>query len=212
MRVIFGGTFDPVHIGHLRMASELVSELGVRCIHLMPCYKAVHKDSVSASANDRIEMLRLATSDDNCLSVDDREVRRGRESYTVDSLRDIRQEISEQPLSIVMGTDSALGLDSWRDVEVFSTLTHIVVVRRPGETKDSQSLVRQGLRELGFEMVESPHALHQKSSGLAIMLELTQLDVSSTYIRSCVKENKSIRYLVKGAVESYICDNRLYQS
>ncbi|WP_156497870.1 nicotinate-nicotinamide nucleotide adenylyltransferase, partial [Oleiphilus sp. HI0043] len=77
MKVVFGGTFDPVHVGHLRMATELVSELGVNSVDLMPCYQAVHKDSVSASADSRLEMLKLATAHDSCLNVDEREIRRG---------------------------------------------------------------------------------------------------------------------------------------
>ena len=212
MKVIFGGTFDPVHIGHLRMATELVRELGVECVHLMPCYQAVHKNSVSASAVQRLEMLKLATAGDEYLMVDEREVQRGEASYTIDSLRAIRQEIEEQSLCIIMGTDSARGLRSWRCAEAFSGLTNIVVVRRPGKGEDDSELIRHQLLELGFTLVETVKALHEKSCGLALMIELTQLDVSSTAIRRSVRENKSIRYLVMDAVEEYICDNDLYKS
>ena len=211
MKVIFGGTFDPVHIGHLRMATELVASLGVDCVDLMPCFQAVHKDSVSASADARLEMLRLATVDDAFLQVDDREVRRACPSYTIDAVREIRQEIVDQPLCVVMGTDAALGLNAWRSAELFSAQAHLVVVRRPGEVNKDINALKQLVRQLGFEWTGSAESLHKQASGLALMLTLTQLEVSSTAIRESVRKNKSIRYLVMGAIEEYICDNGLYQ-
>lgn len=211
MKVIFGGTFDPVHIGHLRMATELVTGLGVESVDLMPCFQAVHKDSVSASVRNRLDMLNLATSNDDCLLVDDREIQRRKPSYTVDSLREIRQEIAGQPLCIVMGTDSALGLTSWRSVDDFSCLAHIVVVKRPGENENALKDVEKKLQCIGFELVSCAQKLHKASSGLALIIELTQLDISSTAIRKYVSENKSIRYLVVDAVNEYICDNGLYK-
>lgn len=208
MKVVFGGTFDPVHVGHLRMATELVSELGVNSVDLMPCYQAVHKDSVSASAESRLEMLKLATAHDSCLNVDEREIRRGCPSYTIESVREMRQELGDQALSIVMGTDAARGLRTWRQAEQLSKQTHIVVVKRPGELEGD---IKQCLEQLGFEWVMSANYLHEQPGGLALMLDLTQLDISSTAIREAVRKNKSIRYLVIGAVEDYICDNALYR-
>lgn len=212
MKVIFGGTFDPVHIGHLRMATELLSALEVNRISLMPCYKAVHKESVGASASERLAMLTLSCEEDEHILVDDREIRRGTASYTIDSIRQIREDGVEEPLCIVMGTDSALSLDSWCEIQSFASLTHVVVVRRPGESEAELNLMRQKLSALGFTWADRSRDLHAKPCGLALLLELTQLDVSSSMIRASIKENKSIRYLVMGAVEKYICDNGLYRN
>jgi len=210
MRVIFGGTFDPVHVGHLRMATELRDQLGVDVVHLMPCFDAVHKNQ-AASSIDRLNMLNLAICDDAGLLLDDREIKRNAPSYTIDSLRELREQVKDESLVIVMGSDSLRGLKSWKEAESFSKLTNLIFINRPGVALDN-SFESSVLSQLGFSRAGTLDEMKNSLNGLWIQLNLTALDVSSTEIREAVYEGNSIRYLVKDAVRQYICDNALYRN
>ena len=167
MKVIFGGTFDPVHIGHLRMANELAETLSVKAVSLMPCYEAVHKQKVGASSEHRLNMLALAIKNDTLLALDDRECRRGEASYTIDSLLELRSELGVESLCLVMGADSANSLSSWLRVGEFSKLTHVVVINR----SEAQSIVvnkmiiAEKLKSLGFSLAMSLNELKEVSAG-----------------------------------------------
>lgn len=214
MRVVFGGTFDPVHVGHLRMAIELRDALSVDRVELMPCYQAVHKQHVSASAQQRLEMLRLATSGDVGVGVDTRELERDKPSYTYDSLRELRDELRSEPLCMVVGTDAAQSLPDWYCAEQLASLTHLVIVRRPDEllAEKAAVLIDEKMAELGFCLAQSAEELRSCSHGLCLVLDLSQLDISSTKLRSDVKHGRNIRYLVTDAVNAFICDNKLYKT
>lgn len=207
MRVVLGGTFDPVHIGHLAMATELAEVLEVDKIALMPCYQAVHKGAVAASPQQRLAMLKLAIKGNSSLVLDEREITRQAASYTFDSLQEIRQEVGSQPLVLAMGTDAAAQLPTWRCAELFADYCHIVVVQRPGEVSGADL---SALTTLGFSVAASIAGLRQQSAGRVIALSLRQLDISSSDVRYRLQHGKSVRYLLTGAVASYICDNSLY--
>ena len=214
MKVVFGGTFDPVHIGHLRMANALVETLSVEKVSLMPCYDAVHKQDVSVSSRHRLNMLKLALQEDCRLELDGRECRRKKASYTIDSLRELRLELGEEPLCFVLGTDAVNDLSSWFKVEEFSQLTHLVVVGRPSKQGEVmiKTLIAERLESLGFSFATSSSGLNEVSSGRFMFVDLPLLDISSTYIRNRIKQGLNIRYLVTDAVRGYICDNALYQN
>jgi nicotinate-nucleotide adenylyltransferase len=215
MRVIFGGTFDPVHVGHLRMAMELGELLGDAfpsaskpdLVDLLPCYEAVHKSGVAATPEQRKEMLKLSIPPESVLRLDERELRREAPSYTVDTLRELRLELGGEPLVLAMGSDSAISMPSWKEVEVYAQLCHVIVIRRPG---DSSVFSNDFLCSVGFECASAIEQLNESASGLVFEVELKLLDISSSDIRTRVSEGRSIRYLVSGAVEQYICDNALY--
>lgn len=214
MRVIFGGTYDPVHLGHLRMANALTEALSVTEVSLMPCYGAVHKQGVGASSQHRVNMLKLAVMDDDSIAMDCRESRRGKDSYTIDSLYELRGELGDESLCFVMGMDAASSISSWHCVNEFSKLTHIVVVNRPGPQEkclDQAALIEEFLC-LGFSLAKSIAELKAASAGKIFFIDLPPLDISSTYIRNRIKQGLSIRYLVTDAVRRYICDNALYQN
>jgi len=210
MRVFFGGTFDPVHIGHLRMATELREILGVDSVYLMPCFDAVHKKTVTSSAN-RLDMLNLAVCDDAGIQIDDREIKRNIPSYTIDSLVELREEVESESLVMVMGSDSLLDLALWKGAEHFSGLANLIFINRPGVVFD-EDVVGAELSRLGFTKACALGEMKSSSKGLWFQLSLTALDVSSTEIRKAVYEGKSIRYLLKDAVRQYICDNELYSA
>jgi len=214
MKVVFGGTFDPVHVGHLRMANALAEALSVKEVSMMPCYDAVHKQGVGASSDHRLNMLMLALEQDVLVSLDERECRRADASYTIDSLLELRCELGGESLCLVMGTDAANGLSSWLRVEEFSKLTHIVVISRSGVQNSNVNKVAltETLELLGFSMAMSLNELKEVSVGRFIFIDLPLLDISSTYIRNRIKKGLSIRYLVTDAVRGYICDNALYQN
>ena len=214
MKVIFGGTFDPVHIGHLRMANELVEALSVEQVSLMPCYEAVHKQGVGASIEHRLNMLKAALKKDDLLTLDERECDRGEASYTIDSLHELRNELSDESLCLVMGSDAASGLSAWLRAKEFSKLTHVVVISRPETQKITinKSTIAEVLESLGFSSAMSLNELKEVSVGKFVFIDLPLLDISSTYIRNRIKQGLSVRYLVTDAVRGYICDNALYQN
>ena len=214
MKVVFGGTFDPVHIGHLRMANALAESLSVKEVFMMPCYDAVHKHDVGASSECRKDMLALAAKNDTLVSLDDRESRRGKSSYTIESLLELRAELGEESLCFVMGTDAANGFSSWFRVNEFSKLTHVVVVNRVEARCDSidQAAVAAKLESLGFSLSRSLNELKTEPAGKFIFLDLPLLEISSTDIRERIKQGLTIRYLVTDEVRGYICDNALYQN
>jgi len=194
------------------MATELATELDVGQVYLMPCFEAVHKKEVGASAGHRLNMLNLSLSGRGSLSVDIREIERGKPSYTIDSLKDIRKEVGDESLCIVMGTDSAKSLSFWKGVAEFATLTNIIVIRRStDEPLEINSITcDDSLLALGFHQAESITDLKQSCAGKFFRLDLSELDISSTAIRESVQQKKSVRYLVTDAVNEYICDNTLY--
>lgn len=202
-----GGSFDPVHIGHLRIATEL-AEYFEEPLHLLPCKEPVHKKASRASSEQRFDMLRAAVVEDKLLFVDERELRRTSDSYTIDTLLELRQNV-EGPLVMAVGSDSALALASWRQASEFSKHCHLVVLKRPGS---SHALLSSVLEELDFCLVKTKDALCSVEAGMAVELEVSQLDISSSNLRERVRQQKSIRYLVTDAVESYICDNSLYNA
>jgi len=214
VKVIFGGTFDPIHVGHLCMANALAESLSVKEVSLMPCYDAVHKQSVGASSDHRLNMLVLAIKSDTLLTVDERECSRGEASYTINSLLELRDELGDEPLCLVVGTDAANGLPAWLKAKEFFKLTHVVVISRPEVQGVAlcQETIAEKLELLGFSLAVSLNELKEVSVGRFVFIDLPPLDISSTYIRNRIKQGLSIRYLVTDAVRAYICDNALYQN
>ena len=192
------------------MATELAEALDLDQVALMPCYKPVHKQGLGASAEQRLAMLERAVIDNPRLGIDRRELDRGAYSYSIDSVRSLREEAPD-PVIMVMGSDSAAGLADWREAEQFASHCHLVVIERPLPQGGEQRW-KAVCEALGFGLAAQPEALHDEAFGLFLPLRLNLLEVSSTFIRNAVKQNRSIRYLVTDAVERYICDNGLYQA
>jgi nicotinate-nucleotide adenylyltransferase len=205
---IFGGTFDPVHVGHLRSALEAQRLLGVRQVRLIPSFLPPHRTEPSSSPAARLSMLQLAIAETSFLSVDDREIKRQGPSYTVDTLKSIREEIgSDRPLILILGIDAFHLLPSWRDWQSLSGLTHIAVMDRPGPQPrlpaQLEDLIRDRQSE-PFELVRSPH-------GSICRLSLTQMDISSSKIRQFIADGVPLDYLLPTKVIEFIRKNRLYR-
>src|SRR5690606_25574289 len=204
---ILGGTFDPVHNGHLRMAVELRDMLQA-AVHLVPSACPVHRATPGASAQERLAMLRLAVGNEPGLVVDDREIRRGGASYMFDTLAELRQEVGQEtPLVLVLGCDAFNGLASWYRWLEIPDLAHIMILERPGWVISEQTELRELLTK---RQVSTISELYRQPSGLILPVVLSRLDISSSYIRSCIERGRSPRFLLPDPVLDFIRTHQLY--
>lgn len=205
--VIFGGTFDPVHYGHLRAASELRAILQVADFRLLPAGQPPHRDSTHVDGKHRLMMLRLALKAHSDLGVDDREIRRAGPSYMVDTLAELREQLDQRPLMLAVGQDAANGLDRWHQWQRLFDLAHIVVMTRP----ESERAYQGELADLIVSRsVCDSSLLCEKPAGLVLHVPVTQLAISSTDIREQIMHGRDARFLLPDSVLSYIQDKGLY--
>ncbi len=189
---LFGGTFDPVHVGHLSVAWE-ASELLDADVHLMPAAVPPHRPPPTASPEQRIAMLRAALQGQSRLTLDGRELRRVGPSYTIDTLVELRAEQGERPLILLLGADAFAGLPSWhRWMEIFD-LAHIGVLSRPGIDVTLPSALAQAIEK---RRVSSAHELRRRPAGKVIELAVTPLEISATHIRELLAAGRDPRYLL----------------
>ena len=205
---IFGGTFDPVHFGHLRPALEVQQTLGLDEVRFIPAGQPPHREVPHATTPLRLSMLRAAVEDQPGFVVDEREIRREGPSYMVDTLASLREEIGQLPLCLILGYDAFLGLPDWHQWHRLIELAHLVITHRPGwkhdELDDSlQSLLQQ--HEMDFERLVK-HA----AGGLAFV-PVTQLDISATSIREQIHAGQDIRYLLPDPVYRIISEQQIYR-
>ena len=206
---IFGGTFDPVHYGHLRAALEAMERLQLQDFRLLPAGTPPHRAGTFASADHRLAMLKLALSRYPELQVDDREVRREGSSYMVDTLGEIRREEGEAPILMMIGQDAANVLDQWYDWHKLFDLAHLVIMRRP----ESKHIYSGALFEqVQPRLVNDPDQLRKTPAGLILPLEVTQLAISSTEIRRQIHAGLSPRFLLPDSVIEYILEHGLYSA
>lgn len=204
---ILGGTFDPVHYGHLRAAVEVGEALGFAQVRMLPSARPPHRSPPVASAEHRLEMLRRAIAGCELLVTDDSEIRRPGPSYMVDTLAGLRERLGATPLVLVIGQDAANGLDRWHRWRELFGLAHIAVMRRPGAVSD----YRGGLAEfMADRRAEDPEAFRREPAGRVLPVEITQLEIASTTIRSLVAGGRSPAFLLPPAVADYVREHGLY--
>ncbi len=205
---IFGGTFDPIHIGHLRMALELKQQLGLDEMRLLPCHKPPHRDLPQVSSEQRAQMLRMALQNCAELQLDERELARDKPSYTFDTLQDFRRELgADVSLVLCMGEDAFTGLPSWHRWQELIELAHIVVIARPGWTLPQAGEVR----ELINRHQGNPEMLAVHPAGSIVLQSLRLLPISATEIRQQIAAGGSAQFLVPDSVWQYINTNQLYR-
>ncbi|MEE8057744.1 MAG: nicotinate-nucleotide adenylyltransferase [Pseudomonadales bacterium] len=206
---IFGGTFDPVHNGHVQSALELKQRLSLHELRLLPCHLPSHRLSPGCNSQQRLAMVQLAVADTDLL-VDDRELQRDGVSYSVETLEQLRQELGEQVSLIwVMGTDAFASFDRWHRWQDFLTLAHIVVIARPDEQLPSRGAVVELIEQ---HQAGSRAVLQQQPAGSIWFENLTPYSVSATAIRSAIAENKVVSSYLSTAVLNYIHTHQLYGS
>lgn len=204
---ILGGTFDPVHYGHLRPAIELVQCLGLAEMRLVPGYVPPHRPPPRATSSQRLRLLHYAVAQVPGLVVDERELLRGGYSYTVDTLYELRNELGKRPLCFVLGSDAFLGLPGWHRWHELAVLAHLVVMQRPGH---ALQLSDELLEWASPRKVADPGALHGRECGLLLFQEVTQLDVSASGIRRLIAQGRSARFLMPDPVWGCIANEGLY--
>jgi len=209
---ILGGTFDPIHFGHLHLAEEMLEQANLIRIRFIPSGTPPHRDPPHASAQHRSAMVKLAIADQPAFLLDEREIKRTSPCYTVDTLRELRAELGvAQPMCLLMGGDAFLLLHTWHEWEQLFDLAHIVVGYRPGFTMDDRiHTATPALRQHYQHRLCAVEALSQLPAGGIVELAIPKLEISATLIRSRVAENRSIRYLLPKAVSDYIHLHNIY--
>jgi nicotinate-nucleotide adenylyltransferase len=189
---IFGGTFDPVHVGHLTVAWEAAELLDAE-VRLMPANVPPHRPAPQASAAERVAMLRAALAGQSRLTLDARELEREGPSYTIDTLRELRVEQGGRPLVLLLGADAFAGLPSWYRWRKLFDFAHVGVLSRPGVEVARPEIL---IDEIAARLVDDVTALRAQPCGKLIELAVTPLEVSATRIRELLAEGRDPRYLL----------------
>lgn len=205
---ILGGTFDPVHYGHLRPAVELLQELDFDEVRLVPCHVPPHRESPRATPAQRLAMLEAAIKGERALAVDDRELRRAGPSYMVDTLASLRAELGARPIALILGMDAFRALASWHRWQELIGLAHLVVMRRPGAALPEEGEVA---RLVGAHLVHDPARLREHPAGHILTWSVTQMDISASSIRAQIAAGASPRYLLPDDVLALIRHWDLYR-
>lgn len=194
---VFGGTFDPIHYGHLRTALELLEAAGLDHVRFVPAGRPPHREAVHADARTRAALVAAAIEDEPRFVLDERELRRAGPSYTVDTLGDLRAEFPHRPLCLVIGMDAFLGLPQWHRWREIMALAHLLVAHRPGWRAPASGSLGELLQERGTAQARD---LHAAPAGRILVHEVTQLEISSSAIRELARAGRNPRYLVPDPV------------
>ena len=202
---IYGGTFDPVHFGHLRTALEIKEIFSLDEVRLIPCAQPAHREIPLTSPQMRLKMLELAAQDHQGLVVDKRELERTGFSYMIDTLISLKNENTNLPLLLIIGTDAFQGLEKWHQWQNLFDYAHIVVITRP--TYQQQELSNL----LTSKLTKNKDKLKSEISGYLFFQSVTQLDISASMIRDTIKEGLNPAFLLPNPVIEYIKTNQLYK-
>jgi len=202
---VYGGTFDPIHFGHLRPVLDIVESLRINQCHIVPCSVPHHRALPIANSTQRLEMITAAIQDEPRFYLDTRELNRTGISYTIDTLESIcLEKNSDSPVCLILGSDAFMKFDKWHRWQDIVKLCHLVVSHRPGwdmeKDLDSNKLTTEltsFVRECG---IKDKVELQKYRAGKVIFQSVTQLEISSTNIRALLEKNKSIRYFLPAAV------------
>ncbi len=202
---IFGGTFDPIHYGHLRSALEVKEIFNLTEVRLIPSAQPPHRQQPVATAVIRLQMLALAICDQPGFVADDRELQREGRSYMIDTLRSLRQDFPNQSLLLFMGSDAFNKLTTWHHWQDLFVYAHVVVLTRPG-------FKTQHLDDFfAVRLIADAQILANHKAGRLFFQPVTQLDISATAIRQMIAHGKNPRFLLPDAVITAIKQHRLYQ-
>jgi len=204
---LFGGTFDPIHYGHLRTAFELWQQLKLTQVRFLPTGNPPHREVPLASAELRLEMVRAAVAGQSAFVVDDREIRREGRSYSVDTLLDLRREFPERSLCLILGMDAFLGMPEWHRWHEIFELAHVVVAHRPGWKAPITGPLGEVMVDRGTGSIRE---LHANRAGRVLVQAVTQLEIASTDLRQLILSGRDLRYLVPDAVREIVLRTGCY--
>ena len=205
---VLGGTFDPIHNGHIRLALEVRNKLKLDTIKLIPANIPPHRSTPLASANDRKKMVELAILDQENLSIDLREIENKNISYTVNTLISLRVEFPNDALFLIVGEDVFNMIDTWKDWQSILNYTHIIVATRLEENKKNISDELKVWRKKNE--INDIKILKMTQSGHVFYINTPIVGISSRMIRECYSQNKIIDEYLPSNIISYIKENNLY--
>lgn len=209
---VLGGTFDPIHFGHLRLAQELADAVSLDEVLFIPAAMPPHRQQPSTSAQERAGMVALAIRDNPRFRLDMRELLREGASYTIDTLQALRLELGEEiSISLLLGSDAFLGLPGWHHWQELLDLAHIVVAYRPNAPLEKDKMPPKLQALCGERVTEDPSALAKNRAGYIFMQHITPLDISATAIREEIRNGSSPRYLMPDSVIEHIRQHELYR-
>jgi nicotinate-nucleotide adenylyltransferase len=210
---LFGGTFDPVHFGHLRLAEEAIGHLGLGGVRWIPAGQPPHRGTPQVTARQRLEMVLRSTAGNARFSVDASEVEAAAPSYTVHTLERLRGELGgAQSLVLLVGADAFAGLPTWHRWRDILALAHVAVSHRPGFPVEPGSLPPELAAEFTARRLADAGGLQLAPTGGIVTFTMTQLAISATQLRTLFANGKSARYLLPDSVLDYINLNQLYKS
>ena len=205
---VLGGTFDPVHHGHLRLAMELAEQLDLTQVQLMPGYQPVHRDRPSATAEQRLSMLQLAVAENGHLQVDDRELQRKGPSYSLLSLQELRTEVGEDTqLFFILGEDAFSKFDSWYRWQEIIEYANILIATRPGEHPKLSNELSHFVEKHRYQGEGYPDSV----AGSVVRVDNLMLEIASSDIRQRITDGRNINYLLPSGVQNYIEQQNLYR-
>lgn len=213
---IYGGTFDPIHYGHLRPCLELCESLKLDHVRFIPAFLPPHRDNPATEVVHRLEMVKKAIDSEASFVLDEREIQRGGPSYMVDTLKSLRQDFPDNPLCLLMGMDAFSGIESWSHWQELLDYAHIIVTQRPDTDFHALDLWSDSLNQF-YQKYKSQNNntsaqnIHNSLHGVIQLESVTQLSISATDIRKRLKNRQSIRFLTPEPVIKLIECYNLYQ-
>lgn len=208
---ILGGTFDPIHLGHLRTAEEIGQDLELEKVYLIPSASPPHKTGKPvAGFQDRLHMVLRASDRSPILDALDLEGKRPGLSYSIETLREMRSSFPDSDLFFILGTDAFSEIMSWKEYKRLFDYAHFVIIRRAGFRLEKAEEMFSGV-SLNIKRTSDPDVFTAPSGKNIIFKSTTLLDISSTRIRRMIRDKKSIRFLVPGPVQDYIIEKQLYE-
>jgi len=194
---IYGGSFDPVHLGHLKTATSIKNELGIERLFLLPCYEPVHKQSLNYSSEQRLKMMSLAIQDFPELEIDTREILREGSSFMIDTLIELVEEFNNHTICLIIGMDSFINFKTWKQWDEFADLVHMVVLPRSGDQPDKKSLDT-------FDLAKDKEHLKSELTGLLYFSNSKLIDISSSDIRDKIANDQDLDQLVPSSVINFL--------
>ena len=208
MRIgVLGGRFNPVHNGHLRVAVECKEAFDLDQLRMFPCAEPPHREIPEVSSQQRLKMLQLALQDVGGVVADGRELDRSGPSYTIDTLRSLKSEFPQAGLYLIIGSDAFQSLNTWHEWGKILELSNIIIAQRPDHQDDLSSDVGKMLKNSFTNDID---VFKKNVCGKISTLKVSQLEISSSYLRELIKENKSTQFLLPEIVLNFIKENRLY--
>jgi len=205
---LFGGTFDPIHSGHLKIAEQLIDLLDLQCMQFIPNKHPMYRDKPVANAKHRLAMTRIATAHYPKFIVNDVEINRPGPTYTIDTITAIREQIPKQPLCLLIGEDVFASMNGWHDWKKIPDMVHLIIIDRPGVTHPYNSEIQALFDE---RKTHDTHSLSKKPGGKIIRHLIDPLTISATKVRKKLKTGEDVSREVPPEVLRYIEQHHLYR-